>query len=280
MSVGRGKYGISRCFCSVFLLFFLLLTFSSVLRAGQNEDFDEYTLRINTFLFHSNPSGSIQGQGDSIPIDLLGDLNFDSHTTFSGKVDWKFTRKNHLYLAFTPFSASSQSVLTRSVNFQGQTFEVGLMTQSDLHASIVAPGYQYDIFRGKRGHLGVGVQVDIIDATATVSAAAQVVNGGQQAAISASGSFLAPLPVVGPQFRFYLTDSPRLFVEGDLYGMYFFGYGSIVSSSANIGYSLSKHISVNVGYQLGSRVVVTNQEDRFGIHLTQKGVLIGMEFSF
>ncbi|MFN8007883.1 MAG: hypothetical protein U0V70_12815 [Terriglobia bacterium] len=277
MSVGRGRYRLCKQFHRAHWSFFLLLVFSSALRA---EDLDDYTLRINTFLFHSNPSGSIQGQGESIPIDLTTDLNFDSHTTFSGKVDWKFTRKNHLYLSYTPFSASSQSVLTRSFNFQGQTFEVGLTTQTDLQASIVAPGYQYDFFRGKRGHLGLGIQVDIIDASATMNAAAQVINGQQQAAISASGSLWAPLPVVGPQFRFYLTDSPRIFVEGDLYGMYFFGYGSIVSSSLNLGYSLSKHISVNGGYQLGSRVIVTNQDDRFGIHLTQKGALIGMQFSF
>jgi hypothetical protein len=33
---------------------------------------------------------------------------------------------------------------------------------------------------------------------------------------------LPPIPVAGPQFRLYLTDSPRVFVEGNVYGMYLF----------------------------------------------------------
>jgi hypothetical protein len=281
MPFGAEKVAVFNRFLRIFsAVFFLQFTFSAFLRAQQHEDFDEYKVRIDTFWFYSNPSGSIQGMGDTAPIDLVKDLNFNSYSTFSGKVDWKFTRKNHLYVAVSPFRTSSQSVLTRSIDFQGQTFEVGLITQSDLDSFLVAPGYQYDIIRRKRGHLGVGVQFDLIDSTAKISAAAQVVNGEQHAAVSASGSLFAPLPVAGPQFRLYLTDSPRIFVEGNVYGMYFFGYGSFLSTADNIGYSLSKHISVNGGYQLGSRLIVTNQADRIGVRLTQKGAILGMEFSF
>jgi len=53
-------------------------------------------------------------------------------------------------------------------------------------------------------------------------------------AVSAEGSLLAPIPVFGPQFRYYLTDSPRLFVEGNLLGMHLFGYGNFVSTADTI----------------------------------------------
>src|SRR5580765_501755 len=36
----------------------------------------------------------------------------------------------------------------------------GAVIQSYLHAFEVAPGYQYDIIRRKRGHLGLAVQID------------------------------------------------------------------------------------------------------------------------
>lgn len=102
-------------------------------------------------------------------------------------------------------------------------------------------------------------------------AAAQVNNNNQ--AISAKKSLLAPIPVAGPQYRLYLTKSPRLYVEGNLFGMYFFGYGNFISTADDLGVTLTKHFSVNAGYQLGSRlnVNVDSKNDRLGLSLTQKG---------
>jgi hypothetical protein len=78
------------------------------------------------------------------------------------------------------------------------------------------------------------------------------------------------------------TNSPRLFVEGNVYGMYFGGYGNFVSTSDTIGLTLTRHLSINAGYQLGSRLVVNNKSSsaRIGLRLTQKGALAGLEFSF
>jgi len=270
--------------CARFLLVAALLAvFSTVFaaRALGQEDFDEYKLRLDTYWFYSNPSGTIQGQGDTVPIDLVKDLNFNTYSTFSGKVDWKFTRKNHFYVAISPFYTSRQTTLSETITFRGQTIHVGSTVQSDLHAFLVAPGYQYDIIRRKRGHLGLGVQFDLFDTTAKISAAAQVTGDGfHQGAVSASSSLLAPIPVAGPQFRLYLTNSPRVFVEGNLFGMYLFGYGNFVSTADDIGITLTKHISLNAGYQLGSRLIVTAQTNRFGLRLTQKGAIVGAEFSF
>lgn len=259
--------------------FFLILAFPAALRA--QEDFDQYRLRLDTFWFYSNPTGTIHGQGDTVPIDLVKDLNFNTYSTFSGKADWKFTRKNHFYVVLTPLYTSRQTTLSETITFRGQTFHVGAIVQSDLHSFMVAPGYQYDIIRRKRGHLGLGVQFDLFNTTAKISAAAQVTGDGfHQSAVSASSSLLAPIPVAGPQFRLYLTNSPRVFVEGNFYGMYFFGYGDFISTADTLGVTLTRHISFNAGYQLGSRLIVTAQTNRFGVHLTQKGPVAGMEFSF
>src|SRR5580704_1230127 len=244
------------------------------------QDFDAYKVRLSGFWAYSTPSGSLQGSSDSGTINLQQDLGFNSYSTFVGKFDWKFTRKNHLYFVATPFNSSRQTVLDRTIDFQGQTFVAGATIQSNLKANLYAPGYQYDIIRRKRGHLGIGVQVDLFDTSAKISAAAQNVNGGQPE--TATGSLLAPIPVAGPEFRLYLTNSPKLFVEGNVYGMYFGGYGNFVSTADTIGWILTKHLSLNAGYQLGSRLVVSNNagSDRIGLRLTQKGALAGAEFSF
>jgi len=250
-------------------------------RAQQVEEFDNYKLKVDLGWFYSYPSGSIRAQGDTVPVDLTKDLGFSSYSTFAGKVDWKFTHKNHFYVVLLPLWASKTNTLSRSIVWDGQPIQVGAVVQSSLHVFEVAPGYQYDILRRRRGHLGIAVQIDLFNSTGKISAAAQVTGDGtHQAAVSASKSLLAPIPVAGPEFRYYLTDSPRVFIEGNVYGMYLFGYGNFVSTAGDIGFTLTKHITVNAGYQLGSRLNVNGTSDRIALDLTQKGPLAGLEFSF
>lgn len=172
------------------------------------------------------------------------------------------------------FDTTRQTTLT--IDFRGQTFVVGSTVQSDLHSFLVARSYQYDIIRRKRGHLGLGVQFNLFDTTAKISAARKSLTANSMPLCLQVIPYWPPFPSLVR----YLTDSPRVFVEGNVYGMYFFGYGSFVSTADTMGVMLTKHISVNAGYQLGSHLVVTNQTNRFGIHLTEKGALAGLEFSF
>ena len=221
------------------------------LKAQSDDEFDSYKLKLEGFWVYAIPSGSLQssvstGMG---PIDLQKDLGFNNYSTFAGKLDWKFTHKNHLYIGGEAFNSSRQTVLTRTITFQGQTFEAGLTTQSSLNAPMYTVGYQYDFIRRRRGHLGLGVQLNLFNVTASIQAPAQVTSDGvHHAAVSASSSLIAPIPFVGPEVRFYLTNSPRVFVEGNVYGMYFFGYGNFVSAAGTLGFTVNRHLTLNAGY--------------------------------
>jgi hypothetical protein len=261
----------------------LLATFfiAPFLLAADKEDFDSYKLRIDTAWYYINPSGSFHGTNDSGSVDIQKDLGFDTYSTFAGKLDWKFTHKNHLYVAISPLNSSHQTVLNRTFMFQGQTFNAGLTTHSSLNTLYVAPGYQYDFIRRKRGHLGLALQMDIFDTTAKINAAAQVTGDGvHHGAVSATGSLVSPIPVAGPDFRFYLTNSPKVFVQGNVLGMYLFGYGNFVSSNGSFGVNFSRHFAAVAGYQLGSRLEVNGSKDRIALRLTQKGAVVGLQTSF
>jgi len=145
------------------LLLILLLSTTTVpsLRAQSDTDFDEYKVRISGFWFYSNPSGTIEDATTGDIINLHKDIGFNSYSTFSGNLDWKFTRKNHIYPVGTPFDQTRQTVLQRTIVFQGQTFNVGVLTKVNLGVPLIAPGYQYDISRRKREHIGIAVQIDL-----------------------------------------------------------------------------------------------------------------------
>jgi hypothetical protein len=265
------------------MVLFAGVTTAAFSQVADKEDFDNYHLRIDTGWYYSDPSGSLHGSAstDNASIDFNKDLGFNSYSTFSGKADWKFTRKNHLYVSVIPFNFQRQTVLKRTITFQGQTFTTGLTTNSSLDTLFVAPGYQYDIIRRRRGHLGIALQMDLFNTTGKISAAAQVTGDGvHHNAVSATGSLLAPIPVAGPELRYYVTDSPRVFIQGNVLGMYLFGYGSFVSTTGNIGVTLSKHFSVLAGYQLASHLVVKDDTDRIGLRFIQRGAVVGLETSF
>lgn len=263
---------------------FCLLAGVPKLAAQGSDEFDSYKIRLEGLWSYSSPSGTLQGSAGTGTIDLTKDLGFNSYNTFFGKLDWKFTHKNHLYALAVPFSSTRQTVLTRTITFQGQTFDAGLTVHSSLDSPMYGFGYQYDLIRRRRGHLGLAAQINVFDSHASIKAVAQVTGGGgtQQATQSASASLLAPIPVAGPQFRLYLTDSPRVFVEGNFYGMYFFGYGNFMSTVDSLGFTINKHLSVNAGYQMGTRLVVNNDNstDRIGLTMTQQGPVAGLQLSF
>lgn len=248
--------------------------------AQENEDFETYTLRIDGFWFYSQPSGSFHGTGSQGRFDVQRDVNFNSYNTASTKVDWKFTHKNHLFVGFLPVNQTKQTVLSRTVFFQGQTFGAGLAAQGRLQSDMIAPGYQYDIIRRRRGHLGIVAQLDLFYVRGSLTAQAQTLNGTTFAFQRASSTLRAPLPVAGPDMRYYFTKSGRVFVNANVLGMYFFGYGNFISSVGTVGIVLNKHLNFQGGYQLGSRFDIKSSTSRIGLTLSQRGAMAGIEASF
>ena len=119
------------------MLLFAGLSATSFSQSDKNEDLDNYKLRVDATWFYTTPSGYLQASGNTTatgPIDLQKDLGLPNYSTFAGKADWKFTKRNHLYLVASPFNAQHQTVLTRTFTFQGQTFTAGKLGSYTISA--------------------------------------------------------------------------------------------------------------------------------------------------
>ena len=108
--------------------FLLLIGLPAAARA--QDEFDEYKIRFDAGWFYSYPSGTIRAQGDTYPIDFHKDLNFNSYSTFAGKIDWKFTHKNHFYVVIVPLWTSQTTTLTRDIVWDGNPIHAGAVVQS------------------------------------------------------------------------------------------------------------------------------------------------------
>jgi hypothetical protein len=244
---------------------------------ASDDDLDAYKWRIGADWWYPQPSGSFNAAGSTGigTFNLQQDFGFGNYSTFSGNADWRFTRKNHLTLDANLLDRSRSAILARDITFQGQTYDAGTQVSADLHVLALSPGYQYDITRRNHGFLAVAVQVDFFNTKASLTGTA-VVNG-QAATQTASGSIFAPLPVLGSHGRWYpLPHRGLLDFDGSVLGMYFFGYGNVISARGALEVQPLAHLKLVGGYQMGSRLRLRERSDQIGIRMTQKGVVAGI----
>lgn len=264
---------------ALILFGFLFLVSSPLLHAADDQDFDSYKLRVDGVGWFSHPSGYFHGRNSEGYFDINRDFGFGSYSTFSGQVDWRFKRKHHLLFGASPIQSSKKATLSRTIDFQGQTFDLGASVQADITSLGFAPGYQYDIIRRDHGFLAIATQCNLLKTSARLSATGTF--NGESATTTASGSFFAPLPIFGPRFRVYpLPHSGRFSVDGTVQGMYFFGYGNFVSANGAGIVKVNRLLSLRAGYQMGSRLSIHGTSNNIGVRLTQKGPTAGIELNW
>ena len=245
------------------------------------EELDNSKSKLQLNCWVSAPSGYFNGRSGQGYFDIQRDFGFGNYATFSGKWDWRFKRKHHLLFAVNPVVSSRTTTISRTIDWQGQTFDAGARVESSIRSLIFTPGYQYDFFRRQSIWLGLLVNVNLAYTGAKLKATAGITGGGSSASGSkqADGSLFVPLPAIGPDFRWYpIPSSARFYLDGALTGMSFFGYGNFISANAVLGFRVSRHWGARVGYLMGSRFKITGSNDRIAIRLTQKGPVFGLEY--
>ena len=261
----------------LFAVVIFLVAFAAPVHA--NDDLDNYKLRVDASWWFSQPGGYFGKNNTNSYFDIHRDFGFGSYSTFTGKVDWRFKHKHHFLLNVNPVTSTKTTTLERTIEFEGQTYDLGAQVALCIRSLNFAPGYQYDILRRDHGFLGLEVDLNLLDTEAKLSGTATVNGVSRQA--TASNSFFAPLPAVGPVFRWYpLHDSNRISIDGSFRGMPFFGYGNFITARGSVGVGLTERLVLRAGYQLGSRLSVHGTSDQVAVQLTQKGPTAGIEYSW
>jgi hypothetical protein len=257
----------------------LLGVFAATGLFGQDKDSDPegYKLRIDGQFWYADPTATVSGSSAQVPISFDKTFGFTDYSTFVADVDWHFTKRQHLYVAISPNQTTRTAVLQQNITFKDQTFLAGSSATGELKNYAFAPGYRFDIIHRPSGHFGILVQIDLLDINASITGT--VVQPGQTKVATASGSIFVPLPVAGPDVRYYFLKN-RLFIDGNVKGMYFFGYGNFVSTAGKVGFNFGRHVSAVGGYQLGSHLAIHGTNSRLDVRQTQKGPTAGLEFNF
>ena len=151
------------------VVFFLWLAMPPLAGAEDGEDLDVYKWRMTSAWWFSSPTGSFAGKANSGTFGLNRDFGFGSYSTFTGTADWRIKRKHHLLFSISPVSNSQTNTLSRTIEFQGVTYDVGASVASNIKARAFAPGYQYDIIRRNRISFSIATQVYLMSTTADLT---------------------------------------------------------------------------------------------------------------
>jgi hypothetical protein len=274
-STRKSWYLLLRCMVAIAIC--VPFISSNLLGQEKGPDAEAYKLKIGGEFWYATPTATLAGSSAQVPISFDNTLGFQTYSTFSSGLDWHFKRKHHLLFIVSPNQTTHTTVLNQTITFKNLTFEAGSSVSSTLRTYSYAPGYRYDIVHRRRGHLGIDAQINLLDIKATITGIALQSSG--QTSASASGSVFAPLPVFGPEGRAYFAKN-RLYIDGTLKGMYFFGYGNFISTGGTVGVSMSRHVDFVAGYQMGSHLAINGTTDRVSVRLTQRGPTAGLTFTF
>jgi hypothetical protein len=154
--------------------------------------------------FTLNPEGDLAVSGNGIigdVLDIENDLGIDDDDGFfaEGALQLGAFR---LFAGYLPVEFSGENILTRSIEFNGQTFVVGSLVESDVEIDIYEAGLDWFLVNlddtPVRLQLGPEIAVKYIDVQAQLSAA--------EFGLQESESVGVAVPTLGVRARIGLSD--------------------------------------------------------------------------
>jgi len=172
-----------------------------------HDDHRTWTLSLSGGVYRQKLSGDVNLEtafGDAfVDVDVL---DLDDDTNGWGEVDLQLFQKHHLRLAYIPIKFEGDTLLTQSIEFGGETFEISDRVSSELRMSTLELSYRYDIYLGRWVTLSPLIQVSAIDGRVKVR--------DDTLGLEADESQWVPVPALGLRAEFYPLARIGIFAEG------------------------------------------------------------------
>lgn len=132
-------------------------------------------------------------------VDTESDLNFGNSTQPTAEITLNLGDSLFSF-GFIPLNFSGASTLTRSINYNGQTYAAGSAIQSELKADIMDFSYAYYLLN--MDDLPSRLQIAVETSVKTINLKTNITSGG----ITSSKSATVPIPTIGLRGRVALAD--------------------------------------------------------------------------
>jgi hypothetical protein len=126
-------------------------------------------------------------------IDAQSDLGLDKRILKEYNVILRPAKKHKFRFGYIPISYSAETILKRTIVFNGQAYTVGLPINSSVEWSAWRFGYEYDFVYRDRGFVGLILEAKYTDASVTLTNPLTV----------EFATVKAPIPAIGGIARVY-----------------------------------------------------------------------------
>jgi hypothetical protein len=223
----------------------------------------------------STISGDVQTVTNGVPgtvLDLKSDLGLKDENVFNGEVFLKagnFTFR----VAYTPLKFTGSSVLSQSIDFDGNTFPVGTPVSSKLETKMIDGDVQWDLLNPDLGavsvNLGVFLRLKYVDGSV------EIASDNIGLPISATQDFRLPIPEIGAAAGFgFLKNIVR--ADARVSGMAYAG-NHIYEGDAFLSVIPFPFLRLQGGYRF---IDLKADESDINASLKIKGPYAGIQFAF
>lgn len=244
--MNRGRQGTKYLWAAVCACFALAAAGAGV-AAGEQDDsllpWKKAELSAGLFvpIYQSELRLDSKQLGRGAEIDLEDDLGLDSNI-FSYRIDalWRFYPRHTLSASYYDLSRDSDKQIGRTLQIGDRTFTVGANVATEFDIQIFKASYGYSFIHNEKFDVSANLGVYLGNVDFSFSAPGI---GAE------SGSFLAPLPVIGLRGSYAIT--PNLFISAGT-NVFFIKYeeftGSLIDATITLDYDISENFGVGIGY--------------------------------
>jgi hypothetical protein len=168
---------------------------------------ETYHVEVAGALFNPTPTLLITSEGLGIPgdeIDFVREFGLESKTFTQLRAVLRPGRKHKFRYEFIPISFEKEAVITRSIVFNGQRYNVSLPVLAELKWNAMRFSYEWDFIYQDRGYFGLVLDLKYTDVEAALT---NSLIGREFARAQ------APIPAIGAAGRVYVV--PNVSITGE-----------------------------------------------------------------
>ena len=145
----------------------------TMLRAPNPATGEKYHFEVSGVFWQPDPSITLSSEGLGIPgseIDFVDDLGILDANFSELRTVLRFARKHKLRFDYLPMKYDAETVLTRTIIFNGIAYTVGIPIDAELEWKTYRFGYEWDFLYRDRWFLGVLLDAKYTDVRAQLTA--------------------------------------------------------------------------------------------------------------
>jgi hypothetical protein len=205
-----------------------------------------------------NPTGTL--------INVRDDLGVSDHGTFEVRGILQLGLGKKLRFGFTPLDYDGDKRVERSLRFEGTVYNLNTRVVTSVKGNWYTGEFEWDIFHGEKGYLGLLIGVKAFDGTTVLVA--------PELGIREVEGIQVPAPVLGLTSRIY---AGHVSVSAEVSGLSIGDRGNLYELDLGAHVDVVNHLGVGVGFRLLS---MHGKNDRDLIDFKLSGVYLGADVNF